>query len=167
MVELGLDTREITAFAKALALFPTLSTEHMRRGMLRIGERHIARHRQKQLAGRPGLNRVTGGMIQSRRVEVEVGSTSNPDSVNGKLFIGPPAAKYARVHEYGATIKPKVAKVLKFQVGGQTVYAKHVTIPARLGWASTWDTAGEDRAAEIRTMLRGLLRDIASRRVDR
>lgn len=37
----------------------------------------------------------------------------------------------ARVHQFGATIKPKTAKVLAFPGPGGTVFAKQVTIPAR------------------------------------
>lgn len=44
--------------------------------------------------------------------------------------------KYARIHEYGGTIKAMVieakkARALKFSMGGKTVFAKRVTIPER------------------------------------
>lgn len=39
--------------------------------------------------------------------------------------------KYARIHELGGTIKPKTAPYLHFQVRGQWVKVKEVTIPAR------------------------------------
>lgn len=39
--------------------------------------------------------------------------------------------EYAHVHQFGATITPKSAKALVFTLGGQTVRAKSVTIPAR------------------------------------
>lgn len=38
---------------------------------------------------------------------------------------------YAGVHQGGATIRPVSAKALIFQVGGRTVSAQEVTIPAR------------------------------------
>jgi len=41
------------------------------------------------------------------------------------------AWEYAHVHQYGATIKPKEADKLVFSLGGNTVFAKEVTIPAR------------------------------------
>ena len=41
------------------------------------------------------------------------------------------AWEYAHVHQYGATIKPKEADKLVFSLGGKTVFAKEVTIPAR------------------------------------
>jgi len=37
----------------------------------------------------------------------------------------------AKTHQFGATIKPKKAKVLAFTVKGKAVFAKQVTIPAR------------------------------------
>mgnify|MGYP000005465406 FL=1 len=38
---------------------------------------------------------------------------------------------YARIHQFGGTIKPKRAKVLAFNIGGEAIFAKQVTIPAR------------------------------------
>ncbi len=37
----------------------------------------------------------------------------------------------ARVHQYGATIRPKKARALCFMLGGKKVFAQRVTIPAR------------------------------------
>jgi phage gpG-like protein len=39
--------------------------------------------------------------------------------------------EFAHVHQFGATIKPKSAKRLAFQLGGRTVFAKKVMIPPR------------------------------------
>lgn len=41
------------------------------------------------------------------------------------------AWEYAHVHQEGMVIVPKSAKALVFQLGGKTVHAKSVTIPAR------------------------------------
>lgn len=38
---------------------------------------------------------------------------------------------YARVHQFGAVIRPRRAKVLRFRVGKQWVSKRQVTIPAR------------------------------------
>lgn len=39
---------------------------------------------------------------------------------------------YARIHQYGGTIRPKKAKALRFRgPGGEMIMAKQVTIPAR------------------------------------
>lgn len=45
--------------------------------------------------------------------------------------IGTNIDKYPPVHQFGAVITPKVAKALRFVVGGQVVFAKSVTIPSR------------------------------------
>lgn len=39
--------------------------------------------------------------------------------------------EFARVHQFGATITPKKAKMLAFKVRGKFVFAKKVVIPAR------------------------------------
>lgn len=39
--------------------------------------------------------------------------------------------EYARIHQFGATITPKKAKMLAFKVRGKSVFAKKVVIPAR------------------------------------
>jgi phage virion morphogenesis protein len=41
------------------------------------------------------------------------------------------AWEWAHVHQDGMTIKPKNGKALVFTLGGKTVHAKQVTIPAR------------------------------------
>lgn len=46
------------------------------------------------------------------------------------IFVGSPLI-YAATHQMGATIVPKDAENLVFSVGGFTVFAKEVTIPAR------------------------------------
>lgn len=38
---------------------------------------------------------------------------------------------YAAIHQFGGTIKPKTGDRLVFRIGGQTVFARSVTIPAR------------------------------------
>jgi len=41
-------------------------------------------------------------------------------------------AKYARIHQLGGKIRPKSKKRLKFKgIGGEDVFAKEITIPAR------------------------------------
>lgn len=39
--------------------------------------------------------------------------------------------EYAHVHQEGAVITPKTAQALQFKIGGKTVHAKRVVIPAR------------------------------------
>jgi len=48
---------------------------------------------------------------------------------------------YGAIHQFGGTIKPKAGKFLVFRLGGRTVFARSVTIPARpfLGFgAADW-----------------------------
>jgi phage gpG-like protein len=66
----------------------------------------------------------------------------------------------APVHQHGAVIRPKNAKMLHFRIGKRSVWAKSVTIPARpflpdsrglpRGWASGFrDVAGALIRAEL------------------
>jgi phage gpG-like protein len=57
----------------------------------------------------------------------------------------------ARVHQFGAVIKPVNGKALKFSIGGQTVFAKKATIPARpyLGVSEANARALEQTAARF------------------
>ncbi len=56
---------------------------------------------------------------------------------------------YARIHEYGGTIVPKVAKALRFVIGDKTIVAKSVTMPQRSFLRSTLS----DREQDIRAAL--------------
>lgn len=49
---------------------------------------------------------------------------------DGRILIGT-RVTYGNVHQFGATIKPKKAKALAFQMGGDPFFRKSVTIPAR------------------------------------
>ena len=46
------------------------------------------------------------------------------------ITVGSPLI-YAAIHQFGGIIKPKNGKALAFSVGGDSVFAKQVTIPAR------------------------------------
>ena len=46
------------------------------------------------------------------------------------ITVGSPLI-YAAIHHFGGVIKPKKAKALSFMAGGDRVFAKSVTIPAR------------------------------------
>ena len=45
---------------------------------------------------------------------------------------------YARIHQFGGRIRATNAKALRFEAGGEAVFARSVTIPARpyLGWGA-------------------------------
>ena len=53
---------------------------------------------------------------------------------------------YARIHQLGGTITPVHAAALQFELGGETVTAQSVTIPARpyLGWGADEVRMAED-----------------------
>ncbi len=50
---------------------------------------------------------------------------------------------YAAIHHFGGVIKPKNGKALAFNVGGDAVFAKQVTIPARPYLGVSIDNANE------------------------
>lgn len=50
---------------------------------------------------------------------------------------------YAPVHEFGATIRPRQAKYLRFRIGDRIVFAKKVTIPPRPYVQPTYDEDGQ------------------------
>ncbi len=49
--------------------------------------------------------------------------------------------KYAAIHQLGGVIRPKKGKALVFTIGGRTIFAKKVTIPARPFFPFTPDGA--------------------------
>lgn len=51
--------------------------------------------------------------------------------VSGDLVLVGSNLIYAATHQFGATIKPKNGKTLSWKIGGQSVFAKKVNIPAR------------------------------------
>jgi len=50
---------------------------------------------------------------------------------SGRTVVVGTNAPYAATHQFGATIKPKKGKRLKFRLGRISVFARSVTIPAR------------------------------------
>jgi len=73
-------------------------------------------------AGKPKVR--TGHLRRSIKSDVD----RKYGSLVGVLFSD---VIYAAVQEEGATIRPRVKDFLRFQVGGQFVYARQVIIPAR------------------------------------
>lgn len=71
-------------------------------------------------------SRVGQPLRDTGRLQSSIRSQADRDGVTiGTNLI------YARVHQFGATIVPRQAKMLAFEIGGRTVFAKSVTIPAR------------------------------------
>jgi len=92
-----------------------------RRILSRVGERAISYVQREKLRGQV-LNRRSGHLAQGLHY-VFIGPVS--------IFIAP-SVKYGAIHEYGGVIRPVNAKVLRFfDEGGNPVFAKQVTIPAK------------------------------------
>jgi phage virion morphogenesis protein len=51
--------------------------------------------------------------------------------VSGNQVVVGTNRPHARVHQFGATIRPKTAAALVFGLGDQTIFAQQVTVPAR------------------------------------
>ena len=73
--------------------------------------------------------------IQSRRERSTRGGVS--------YTVGPRGVPYATIHEFGGTIRPR-GEFLVFQVGGELIFARQVTIPARPYMRPAYDeTSGQ------------------------
>lgn len=89
-----------------------------------------ARIMSKQMSGRVGAHRglrvQTGNLRGSWHIRVSTRKS-------GTFVVLGTRVKYARVHQYGHTIKPRNAgKLLRFKIGNQWVSKKKVVIPKRL-----------------------------------
>lgn len=75
-----------------------------------------------------GINRV-----QSKKPLVGRGllRDQNHYQISGDLLLVGSNLEYAAVQQFGATIKPKNKKTLSWKIGGVSVFAKKVVIPAR------------------------------------
>lgn len=102
-----------------------------------VGDSYTQFHKKARLSGRPGLNTQSRiGLSRSTHTEV---AGADLDSLNSATFFSGPVTKYVKVHEFGATIVPVRAKLLRFQINGKWFSAKKVTIPPRLKWFEGWD----------------------------
>ncbi|PIE13824.1 MAG: phage virion morphogenesis protein [Rhodobacterales bacterium] len=73
----------------------------------------------------------------------------------GEVTVGSPLI-YAAIHHFGGVIKPKNGKALAFMAGGDQVFAKSVTIPARPYIGISSDNA-EEIESVVEDFVRGLL----------
>lgn len=69
-------------------------------------------------------SRQTGALRNSIRTESRMTATGAEAEVG-------PHVVYARIQEFGGTIRPVRASRLHFQIDGRDIFAKQVTIPAR------------------------------------
>lgn len=70
------------------------------------------------------------GMLRERAMRGGLFGSLTSEVDGARLRVGTNKA-YAAIHQFGGTITPKSAKALVFKMGGRTVHAKKVTIPAR------------------------------------
>ena len=77
------------------------------------------------------VQKEAGEKAPRKRGDLASSITRNPPSIttNTDSVIVGTNKVYARIHEYGGTIVPKVAKMLAWKVNGQWVFAHKVTIP--------------------------------------
>lgn len=116
---------KFSALAKTTAEMRSKVHSGLLQRMRLLGEAVKARAQEKYLAGRPGLNVVTGNL--SSRISYSVKDEGNSMSVEvGTNVI------YGKVHEYGKTIRPVNGKYLSF-IGreGKRVFVRQVVIPPR------------------------------------
>lgn len=106
------------------------------------------------------LNVRTGALRDSIFRTVEQSSTG----VIGKVASSG-NVKYAAIHEFGGVIpahvvKPKTASMLAFQIGGKTIFAKEVHIPAvRMPERSYMRSSLKDMSTQIREGLTEAVRE--------
>jgi phage gpG-like protein len=100
--------------------------------------------------GRPALE-VTGALWRS----VDHATTASEAiwGVPAEPVAGRP---YARIHQFGGVIRPKNAKALHFTIGGKSVFAQSVTIPARAYLGVSAQNALDMEAAAAKFMERYL-----------
>lgn len=103
------------------ALEPKIDSA-LHRTVRRLALKLTARVKRK-LSGEV-LNVRTGRLRRSVHPELEF-------SANRALAVVGTNVIYGRVHEYGATITPKKAKALRFQIGGKWFTRQKVVIPER------------------------------------
>lgn len=89
----------------------------------------------------------------SRSIHMEVVESSR---YKVEIAIGTDVA-YAAIHEFGGVITPKQAKVLAFEIGGELIFAKRVTILARPYLRPAMDENVQAVADQINATLAQLL----------
>lgn len=169
MIDMTIDNQWVRALERMARRMPEAAQQHARRAFTTIGEQFLTLHYREKLRGRPGLKMQQGqaGLFGSRQTET---TGSSLGTIRSLIFIGGTATRYARVHELGTKgkggslpdITPRRGKFLVFEVDGQKVFAKSVSIPARLGWFETWDKFEDVRMAILGRMLDSVVKEAGS-----
>ncbi len=104
-------------------------------------------------------NKLSGQVLHKRTGRLKQSMCSKINTVGqdviGRVFprVGGRFPAYGRIHETGATIKPKKKEYLHFYIGGHWVKVKQVKIPARPYLQPTTE--------EIKGKIREILGDVA------
>lgn len=99
--------------------------------------------------GRPGLNVVTGNLVNSISTKLTKSTDTSAEADVGTGVV------YARIHEFGGVIAAKAGGWLRFMVGGQWVTVKSVHIPARPYLRPSCDEHLSDIGDAIGAVLKG------------
>jgi len=100
----------------------------------------------KNLAtGKWGIKTKDGMLRASLATRVEAIASLSGNSAQG--IVGSNLV-YARIQEVGGDIYPKQARCLVFQIGGRTIFARKVTIPAHWYMRNTLDEESQSGALE-------------------
>jgi len=91
----------------------------------------------EQMTGRPGLKTQTGQLRNSWQVKTE-----EKGAVGFSVSLGT-SVIYARIHQFGGVIKPKIKEFLVFKIAGKLIMTKRVTIPKRLRILEDFEKSGK------------------------
>lgn len=131
-VGVQIDIGGLQAVVDRIEALGRLELAELAEGLARMGQQQTKRRIEDEKTspdgakwpltkdGRPAL--FVSGTHLDRSIDY---AASGTEARWGTGWIG------ARVHQFGAVIKPKGAKALHFKFAGKDVFAKKVTIPAR------------------------------------
>ncbi len=126
------DQKALEGALKAVGELVTFDGRTLMEEISRLGESQTRRRITSEKRGPDGTPwpaNLEGTSILQRTGQhllASVASSSDTDTAEWGA-----SWQYAHIHQDGAVITPKSAAVLQFKVGGKTVHAKRVTIPAR------------------------------------
>lgn len=122
----GLDAALARLNAMGTVAFPRLLDALGRAGMEQTRERLETEKTSPAGVAWPKTTDGRGAMFVSGAFAESVSH-----AVVGDAAVWGTGHKGARVHQFGAVIRPVKGKALHFKLGGKSVFAKKVTIPAR------------------------------------
>ena len=140
MVEL--DALELASLAEDLRRAARTGRERLMEGLAAVGE---SASRARVTAGGPGpagerwrprhpLNPSRKRLLNREGAlhdSIEGGADASTAHWGSNLV-------YARIHQMGGVIRPRRSRMLRFELGDKTIFARRVTIPPRpyIGWGA-------------------------------